>query len=388
MGLFAHWVLCWTSPAVILAWACLLELHPGLAFQLGKVQAIASRAWEVSTLNTYGAGLGHWAEWCDVNKVPEEKWLPIDKTHLACFIADAAGSISASSFDNWLNGLRAWHGYHDVPWCGDNEFVQLTLKGARKLAPCLSTRDPRPPVLIAHLNAIYDIMDFQNSYDAACWAVVCTAFWGLARLGEITVTSLKPIDPTQNVQRKALLTWNEDFGVKSITVRLPWTKTSQWGTNLILTYEEELSCPFRALQQHLSTNRDLPDEAPLFAFRTLEGWELMVKQVLMHQLHGIWTTKGLLLPSGHSFHIGGTTHLLGRGTNPQMVQKLGHWSSDAFYLYWRNTQLIIPEHVHKAAVERIEAGMVGYFDEVSGEARKRWQEIQWAQKRRKEHRAE
>ncbi|KAF9515432.1 hypothetical protein BS47DRAFT_1361008 [Hydnum rufescens UP504] len=289
-----------------------------------------------------------------MNKVPEEKWLPIDKTHLACFIVDAAGSIGVSSFDNWLNGLQAWHGYHDVLWCRDDEFVQLTLKGARKLAPHLSTHDPRPPVLIAHLNAIYDIMDFQNSYDAACWAVVCTAFWGLARLGEITVTSLKPIDPTWNVQQKALLTWNEDFGIKSIMVWLPWTKTSQWGANLILTYEEELSCPFRALQQHLSTNCDLLDEAPLFAFFLYWGnhpspWE---------------------------------------GTNPQMVQKLGCWSSDAFYLYWRNTQLIIPEHVHKAAAERIEAGMVGYFDEVSVEAWKWWQEIQWGQKRRKEHRAE
>jgi hypothetical protein len=313
--------------------------------------------------------------------------LLIDKTHITCFIADAAGSIGASGFNNWLNGLHTWHDYHNVSWCGDDEFVQLTLKGARKLTPSSSTHIPHPPVLIAHLDVIYDVMDFRNSYDAACWAVICTAFWGLVRLGEIIVTSLKLIDPTRNVQQKALLTWNEDFGVKSIMVWLPWTKTLQWGTNLILTYEEGLSCPFQALQQHLSTNHDLPDKAPLFAFCMMEGWEPMVKWVLMHQLHSIWTAKGLLLPSGHSFRIGGTTHLLGRGTNPQVVQKLRSWSSDAFYLYWWNTQLIIPEHVHKAAAERIGAGMAGYFDEVSLEAWKQWQEIQRAQKKHKEHMA-
>ncbi|KAF9517884.1 hypothetical protein BS47DRAFT_1359395 [Hydnum rufescens UP504] len=324
----------------------------------------------------------------DVSKVPE-KWLPINKTHLACFIADAAGSIGVSGFDNWLNGLWAWHGYHDVPWCGDDKFMQLTLKGARKLAPCLSTCNPHPPVLIAHLNTIYDVMDFWNSYDATCWAVVCTAFWGPARLGEITVTSLKPINPTCNVQQKALVTWSKDFGIKSIIVQLPWTKTSQWGANLILTYKEELSCPFQALQQHLSTNHDLPDKAPLFAFHTLEGWE-PVTRMTPNRANG---KVGVDAPATwhldyQSFHIGGTTHLLGRGTNPQVVQKLGHWSSDAFYLYWQNTQLIIPEHVHKAAAERIEAGMAGYFDEVSVEVQKWWQEIQRAQKRDKEHRAE
>ena len=366
-----------------MARARLVEQYPGLAIQLGRAQTVASRAWEMSTLNTYGAGLGRWAEWCDANEIPEEKRMPIDKTHLACFIADAAGSIGASGFSNWLSGLRAWHMYHNFPRCGDDEFVQLTLKGATKLAPGHSTRDPCPPVLIAHLDAVYDAMDFRNSYDAACWAVVCTAFWGLARLGEITVSSQKLVDPTRNVQRKTLLTWSDDFGVKSVTIRLPWTKTSQFGANLILTYEEELSCPFRAIQQHLSTNHDLLDEAPLFAYRTAEGWEPMVKHVLMHRLHHIWAAKGLMLPSGHSFRIRGTTHLLSRGTNPQVVQKLGRWSSDAFYLYWRNTQLIIPEHIHKAAARTIEVGMAGHFDEVSLEARKRWQEIQKARKKHK-----
>ena len=56
--LAAHHVLCWTSPAIILAQAHLLEQHPGLALQLGRAQAMASHAWEVSTLNTYSGGLG------------------------------------------------------------------------------------------------------------------------------------------------------------------------------------------------------------------------------------------------------------------------------------------------------------------------------------------
>jgi hypothetical protein len=381
--LAVHRIPCWTSPAVIVARARLIERYPELIGALTRAQNVAVRAWEDTTKNSYGAGLGRWAEWCDACQIGEDNRMPISKYHLACFITDAAGSIGMSGFDNWMSGLRAWHVFHDMQWCGDDNYVQLVLKGAKKLAPTTSKHQPRLPVQFEHLEAIYDAMDFMNSYDAACWAVACSAFWGLARLGEITVSSKKPIDPMRNVQRKALITWSDCAGVKSVTLRLPWTKTSQRGADLILTFEEEnaWACPYRAIQQHLSTNQGLPDEAPFFAFRTARGWEPMVKRVLMDRFRSIWMRQGLLLPSGHSFCIGGTTYLLSRGTNPQVVQKLGRWSSDAFYLYWRNTQLIIPSHVRQAAATMIEAGMKGYFDDVAPEAQKRWREIQASRKK-------
>jgi hypothetical protein len=365
--------------------ARLIERYPDLVDLLVHAQGIAARAWEETTKNSYGAGLGRWAEWCDMNQISEDKRMPIDKYHLVCFIADATGSIGTSGFDNWMSGLRAWHIYHDMPWCGDSEYVQLVLKGAKKLAPGSSKREPRPPVQLVHLEAIYDKMDFMNSYDAACWAVACTAFWGLARLGEVTINSKKSVDPARNVQRSAPITWNDSAGTKSVTLRLPWSKTSQKGADLILTYEGEhaWACPYRAVQQHLSTNHSLPSGIPFFAFRTAEGWEPMVKRTLMERFRGIWMDRGLLLPSGHSFRIGGTTYLLGRGTNPQVVQRLGRWSSDAFFLYWRNTQLIIPDHIQQAAAVAMESGMKEYFDDVAPEARKRWQEIQATRLKRK-----
>ena len=63
------------------------------------------------------------------------------------------------------------------------------------------------------------------------------------------------------------------------------------------------------------------------------------------------------------------------------------WSSNAFYLYWRNTQQIIPKFIHEAAAKSLEVGMAGYFDNVSLEAQKRWQEIQRAHKKLKGHKA-
>ena len=38
---------------------------------------------------------------------------------------------------------------------------------------------------------------------------------------------------------------------------------------------------------------------------------------------------------GHTFRIGGTTHLLLLGVEPMIVMVIGRWSSKAFLGYWR-----------------------------------------------------
>jgi hypothetical protein len=98
---------------------------------------------------------------------------------LDCFIADAAGVIGEAGIKNWFAGLAAWH--------GSGAYMALTLAGCQKLAPESSMKGPQPPVMITHLYAIHHQMDFCNTYDIVCWAIACTAFHRLARLGEITV---------------------------------------------------------------------------------------------------------------------------------------------------------------------------------------------------------
>ncbi|KAK0231382.1 hypothetical protein IW262DRAFT_1262014, partial [Armillaria fumosa] len=44
--------------------------------------------------------------------------------------------------------------------------------------------------------------------------------------------------------------------------------------------------------------------------------------------------------TGHCFHIGGTTHYLVNGINPDIVKVLGRWKSDVFQRYWRNLKIL------------------------------------------------
>ena len=55
----------------------------------------------------------------------------------------------------------------------------------------------------------------------------------------------------------------------------------------------------------------------------------------------IWSSTSLNCLGGHSFHIGGTTHVLLIGMDPFIVMVQGRWKSTAFLEYWHNCEDII-----------------------------------------------
>jgi hypothetical protein len=378
-----HRMFCWVSPEVIAKRAHLIHTYPEQALALGKTQWVMQQALERSTRQSYASGLLRWIEWSDANEVEEQHRLPADEVLLGCFVADAAGIIGESGIKNWFAGLAAWHRYHDVPWHGSSARMALILAGCKKLAPESSIREPRPPVTIPHLYAIHRQMDFCNTFDVACWAIACSAFHGLARLGEVTVPTKSAFRPDRHVQRGTRLRRENCSGIKSMSLHIPWTKTAQMrGAELILTYEDGPTCPYRAIERHLEINCNVPPDGHFFSYETATGWEPPIKRTIMDRFSQIWRDAGLEVPTGHSFRIGGTTFLLERGTDIQIVQKLGRWSSDSFYLYWRNLQSIIPQHIHDAALlKKVDSTMEVYFEETDPVLVSRWKDIQEARMR-------
>lgn len=49
--------------------------------------------------------------------------------------------------------------------------------------------------------------------------------------------------------------------------------------------------------------------------------------------------------TGHCFRIGGTTALLRRGVDPEVVKVAGRWRSDSFLRYWRTIDTMISSHM-------------------------------------------
>jgi len=81
-------------------------------------------------------------------------------------------------------------------------------------------------------------------------------------------------------------------------------------------------------------------------FETESGSYATMKRLwFMRRCNEIWSNSGLEMLTGHSFHIGGTTHLLLMGVDPFIVMVQGRWKSTAFLEYWCRCEEIIPTFI-------------------------------------------
>src|SRR5882724_2535797 len=101
-----------------------------------------------------------------------------------------------------------------------------------------------------------------------------------------------------------------------------------------------------AFQNHRTINTCVPPSSHIFGFETISGHFLpMPKSWFLNRCNEVWLSKGLTTTSGHSFKIGGTTHLLLLGIDPFIVMAQGHWRPSAFLEYWQLCEEIIPTFI-------------------------------------------
>src|ERR1700730_16960065 len=85
---------------------------------------------------------------------------------------------------------------------------------------------------------------------------------------------------------------------------------------------------------------------PLASYRdSLGSLAPLTKHSFLKWCNTILTSLGYGCFSGHCFRISGTTELLVRGVNPNVVHIMGRWSSNSFLCYWHNVSDIAALHV-------------------------------------------
>ena len=254
-----------------------------------------------------------------------------------------------------------------VAWEGDDEFISKVRQGAWKLTPIISKKDPRSPVILEHLLTLESALDMDNTFDAAIWVVTLICFWACCRLGELTVNSINLFDPSKHVSRSVVIRFRNNVqngqSSESIHFHIPWTKsTKEKGADISASASSSL-CVAKALRNHLRVNSGAPTGSHLFAFCTADGsFVPLTKSWFMECCHEIWLQFSLLLPSDHSFCIGGTTELLLAGVPPEVVAAIGCWKSLAFLLYWRKIEEILPKAVSKSYVKTCIAEVSADFE--------------------------
>ena len=138
-------------------------------------------------------------------------------------------------------------------------------------------------------------------------------------------------------------------GVEFSSFFAPSTKTKPCG-EWICWMDSGCECSaLTAFQNHQHLNQNLPVSAPLFAFETADdSWAPVKHSWFMDCCNDAWAASLIPKLTGHSFRIGGTTHLLLLGVDPFIVMVQGHWKSDAFLSYWKNCEQILPLFIGSA----------------------------------------
>ena len=292
----------------------------------------------------YSTGLFAFHLFCNIKDIAEQHRALADPMVLTSFIPMLAGTYAGSTVKNFVYGVQAWHIIHGSMWKIDAIHLQTFLTARKKLAPPDTRKGEKVPWSIKYLKRICQGLNQRSPKDAAMLACLTTAFWGIARVGEVTVPDaqgfkaslhVKPADVHFDVQDKN--------GLVQMEFHLPWTKSArEQGKKIYWAQQNGPSDLKVALTHHLKVNKP-PVNRHLFAYKLRKGTRPMTRDSFIARLQKVAKTLGLPLMPRHSIHVGSTLEYLLWGISFKVVKVKGRRKSDAFQLYLRqHAQIMAP----------------------------------------------
>ncbi|KAJ7126994.1 hypothetical protein C8R44DRAFT_617810, partial [Mycena epipterygia] len=343
-------VLLWTSPFSAAAHSTLQEAGISLDLQRQIFEGLLLTH-VAETRESYSAGLLCFHQFCDREGISESVCLPADRFLLAVFVAASIGSCSGKCIRNWLNGLHLWHMYNDAPWHGDKGWLPALKKSADKGRVSFK-RAPRGSITPTDLRVLRASLDLNSPLGAAKWAAVMACYRGCRRLRELLIRSVAKFCTLRDTCCSTRISSSvvNERAVRAI--HLIWTKTTGTAGGecflmAVLGPDADL-CAVWALDNHLLINHSPPPDTPLFAYHSASGWSHLTKDIFLQSSSALFKSATLDLVFGHSYHIGGSLALLSDSVAPEVIVKLGGWSSLCFLIYWCRLEKILPLAITRA----------------------------------------
>ncbi len=310
-----------------------------------RIKDTMVHTWEEDTREAYGSGLLMWHCFCDDKGIPERERAPADQGLLSAFVANMAAAYSGKTISNYLNGVRAWHILHSIPWALEKKEMDTILRAANKLTPSTSKRKKRRPYTPDFIAAIRGQLTLDDPLDAAVFACLTTCFYASARLGEFTVRTLDSFRPSAHITTQNLSYDQDRNGFRVTVLHLPSTKAANSeGEDVYWASQEGDTDPSAALQNHLRVNQ--PSEAShLFAYRVKNARRPLTKSKFLEKVERAARAAGLEPLQGHGIRIGSTLEYLLRGVPFDVMKAQGRWAGDSFLLYLRKHAVIIAPYI-------------------------------------------
>ncbi|TFY74284.1 hypothetical protein EWM64_g9728 [Hericium alpestre] len=179
---------------------------------------------------------------------------------------------------------------------------------------------------------------------AAVWACAAAAFYGVARLGEVTTRTLQSFDASKHVTPSCLRPGRDRNDLIVTVLSLPITKTAPDGEDIYWARQVNGADPDDTMLNHLSINAPRANEH-LFTHTVKGQCRPLSHACFLQHVNTILCVPGSQPIYGHGFRIGGTLEYLLCGIPFEAVKAKGRWASDAFHVYLRQHAQILAPHM-------------------------------------------
>lgn len=280
----------------------------------------------MNTRKAYDTAVNSFNDFRILYKIPVT-W-PIPKEQIIWFISYCFEKMySPKTITSYISGLSFYHkinGWYNI---SDLFIIRKLLEGCRRMRPSVDCRAPISIKMLQNLCTLLSSVTF-NEYEATLFkALFTTAYFGMFRVGELTVTGSKGCVDVDNVSIRR--------DGKLVSICLKYTKTNQYGNPIIVRIpceENDIICPVCNMKNFLAVRPKV--QGPLFVHSNMKGvtryqFAAVLKKCVeksQFNSHAIKT---------HSFRIGRATQLAIMGVSDENIMKLGRWTSNAFGSYIR-----------------------------------------------------
>ena len=258
--------------------------------------------------------------------------LPVSVPHLSLFVSYLhTEGYSPASIIAHTSSIGYIHRLTGLPNPVSTTIIQKLLSGVTKVSP---PTPPRLPITIGILVSLLRGVDqiiIHHYHKALLKAMLTVGFFGLMRIGELTMTKEK-IVPLHISQ----LTFFQSYISISITHFKHNQKLHPIEVPLQFQSLPEI-CPVRHLSYYLSLRGY--DSGPLFSFPTFKP---IPRQFFSKHLSRLISFSGFHGDryKSHSLRIGGASYYASLGYTDTQIRLLGRWDSNSFVKYIRSARVL------------------------------------------------
>ena len=286
---------------------------------------------DASTLKNYSSALNSYLSFVRIHDFPVE---PTPDT-LSFYAVFMSHHIEPCSVSTYLSGIcqQLEPYFPNVRAARLSPLVERTMKGCMRLKSAATKR--KCALTVSDLSTVVNTLSLSTDHnDLLFQAMLLTGFFALMRLGELTFPNDANLRNWRKISKRSSVTIDDDqYGF-----HLPSHKADCFfeGNQIIVKQKQYCDIdPLSFFRQYIaSRDSSFPLSSPLWL---MANGAVPTCQFFVSCLRHFFDRD----VAGQLMRAGGATSLAEHGVPPSLIQLIGHWSSDAFFIYIRKSPVLI-----------------------------------------------